>query len=151
MLLQALVFFTAVLAIEYGVLGRLVYFIGNKLRGSAGADEEYQVDEEEDSDVKAERERIHNSPVTKLMETDALILKSLSKSYGRLKAVKGISVGMAGQECFGLLGQNGAGKTTTFKMLTGDVFVDSGNAYVNCYDVKQHLKRVRLSFQSHFK
>jgi ABC-type multidrug transport system ATPase subunit len=40
-------------------------------------------------------------------------------------AVDNICVGIAQQECFGLLGQNGAGKTTTFKMLTGDVIPTS--------------------------
>jgi ABC-type uncharacterized transport system ATPase subunit len=44
-------------------------------------------------------------------------------------AVDNICVGIAQQECFGLLGQNGAGKTTTFKMLTGDVIPTSGNAW----------------------
>lgn len=34
-------------------------------------------------------------------------------------------------ECFGLLGINGAGKTTTFKMLTGKIPVDEGDAYFN--------------------
>lgn len=36
-------------------------------------------------------------------------------------------------QCFGLLGVNGAGKTSTFKMLTGDISVSSGEAYVDGY------------------
>ncbi|XP_069101650.1 phospholipid-transporting ATPase ABCA3-like [Argopecten irradians] len=139
MAIQAIFFFVVVLAIEYGVLGQLVYCIC----GSSQFDEENMTGEEEDSDVKEEREKISNSPLTKLMETDALILKGLSKSYGRVKAVRGISVGISSQECFGLLGQNGAGKTSTFKMITGEVFVDNGNAYLNSFDVKRHLKQVQ--------
>lgn len=34
-------------------------------------------------------------------------------------------------QCFGLLGVNGAGKTSTFKMLTGDISVTSGEAFVD--------------------
>lgn len=37
------------------------------------------------------------------------------------------------RQCFGLLGINGAGKTTTFKMLTGDIPVSSGEAFLNGY------------------
>ena len=36
-------------------------------------------------------------------------------------------------QCFGLLGVNGAGKTSTFKMLTGDISVSSGEAFVDGY------------------
>lgn len=36
-------------------------------------------------------------------------------------------------QCFGLLGINGAGKTTTFKMLTGDIPVSSGEAFLSGY------------------
>ncbi|XP_060076879.1 phospholipid-transporting ATPase ABCA1-like [Ylistrum balloti] len=142
MALQAVFFFVVVLAIEHGVLGKLLYCVCSSC-GPPQSDEEHQTGEAEDSDVKAERERIWNSPLTKLMETDALIIKGLSKSYRRVKAVRGISVGVASQECFGLLGQNGAGKTTTFKMITGDVFVNNGNAYLNSFDVKRHLKQVQ--------
>lgn len=46
-------------------------------------------------------------------------------------AVNNITVGVKKGECFGLLGVNGAGKTTTFKMLTGDLNVTSGNAFID--------------------
>jgi ABC-type Fe3+/spermidine/putrescine transport system ATPase subunit len=45
-----------------------------------------------------------------------------------------------------LLGQNGAGKTTTFKMLTGDVHVTSGNAYLKEHNVATQIKQVRHSW-----
>ena len=54
-------------------------------------------------------------------------------------------VGVPEQECFGLLGQNGAGKTTTFKMLTGDVSVTSGNAYLRGHNVLTQIKQVQLA------
>ncbi|KAJ8311155.1 hypothetical protein KUTeg_011294 [Tegillarca granosa] len=103
------------------------------------------VEEQEDDDVSAERKRITNTPLENLLETDSLVIQGLSKQYGGYKAVDNISFGISNQECFGLLGQNGAGKTSTFKMLTGDLTVTSGNAYLHVYDIKQHLKQLPLS------
>ena len=54
-------------------------------------------------------------------------------------AVTGVKQG----ECFGLLGINGAGKTTTFKMLTGDVQMTSGEAYLDGHSVKTNIRNVR--------
>ena len=54
-----------------------------------------------------------------------------------------INLGVPLGECFGLLGINGAGKTTTFKMLTGDLQVSEGDAYVNHYSIRADIKKVR--------
>jgi ABC-type uncharacterized transport system ATPase subunit len=40
-----------------------------------------------------------------------IVIKNLIKYYDNFLAVDNICVGIAQQECFGLLGQNGAGKT----------------------------------------
>ena len=53
-----------------------------------------------------------------------------------------VVVGIKQGECFGLLGINGAGKTTTFKMLTGDVQMTSGEAYLDGYSVKTNIRNV---------
>lgn len=45
-------------------------------------------------------------------------------------------------ECFGLLGVNGAGKTSTFKMLTGDVKISSGEAFVRGVSLKTDMPEV---------
>lgn len=45
-------------------------------------------------------------------------------------------------ECFGLLGVNGAGKTTTFKMLTGDVKISHGDAWVRGLSLKSDMNKV---------
>ena len=78
---------------------------------------------------------------------DTLVLSGLYKQYGTLLAVDHISVGVPQQECFGLLGQNGAGKTTTFKMLTGDIPVTGGNAYLMGHDIKNNLQQVKKNEQ----
>jgi ABC-2 type transport system ATP-binding protein len=59
----------------------------------------------------------------------------LARSFGRIEAVRGISIDIAAGETFGLLGPNGAGKTTTLSMLStlleptrGDVLVFGASA-----------------------
>ena len=41
-----------------------------------------------------------------------------------------LMIDLSSVQCFGLLGVNGAGKTSTFKMLTGDIPVTAGEAFV---------------------
>jgi len=54
----------------------------------------------------------------------------LSKSYGTLAAVSGITLRVNAGEIVGLLGPNGAGKTTTVSMLCGLVAPDRGSVRV---------------------
>lgn len=51
---------------------------------------------------------------------------SLRKTYGRVRAVEGVSFTVHPHETFGLLGPNGAGKTTTLHMIVGLLRQDSG-------------------------
>ncbi|KAM7366215.1 hypothetical protein PAMP_015674 [Pampus punctatissimus] len=57
-------------------------------------------------------------------------------------AVNRLCVGIPAAECFGLLGINGAGKTTTFKMLTGDIPVSGGEAFLNGYSIRTEMRDV---------
>jgi len=50
----------------------------------------------------------------------------LEKTYGRTKALKGLSFVVRPGECYGLLGHNGAGKTTALRMVCGSAVVDRG-------------------------
>jgi ABC-2 type transport system ATP-binding protein len=54
--------------------------------------------------------------------------KNLVKRYGRIEALKGVSLKVEGGEIFGLLGQNGAGKTTLIKVLLGITSRTEGEA-----------------------
>lgn len=54
--------------------------------------------------------------------------RELRKSYGRLEALKGVSVRVEEGQIYGLLGQNGAGKTTLIKILLGIVRKTAGDA-----------------------
>jgi ABC-2 type transport system ATP-binding protein len=67
----------------------------------------------------------------------------LSKKYGDLEAVKGISFAVQEGEVFGLLGPNGAGKTTAISMLTGVLEPTSGTARIGGHDIKRELKQVK--------
>jgi branched-chain amino acid transport system ATP-binding protein len=53
--------------------------------------------------------------------TPLLHLNDVSRFFGALKAVDGVSVTVAAGEALGVIGPNGAGKTTLFNLVTGDV------------------------------
>ena len=64
------------------------------------------------------------------MEEIVLEAMDIAKSYGDVRAVRGISFRVRRGEIFGLLGPNGAGKTTTISMLTGLLEPDGGEIRV---------------------
>ena len=72
-----------------------------------------------------------------------LEVKELSKSYGNIKAVGGISFEIQKGEIFGLLGPNGAGKTTTISMLSCLIKPDSGDAFVDGYSISKDSMEVK--------
>lgn len=72
----------------------------------------------------------------------------LTKNYGAVTAVSGISFDVRAGEVLGFLGPNGAGKTTTMKILTSFLAPTSGRAEVAGYDVfEQSLEaRARIGY-----
>lgn len=75
-----------------------------------------------------------------------MVVYQLEKSFGSYAAVRGLSFGVHGGECFGLLGVNGAGKTTTFRMITGDEVPSKGDAIANYYKLSKNKKAVSMRF-----
>jgi ABC-2 type transport system ATP-binding protein len=67
----------------------------------------------------------------------------LTKQFGKLAAVSGVSLEVGAGEVFGFLGPNGAGKTTTIRMLTGLVRPTSGSALVAGFDVVAEPRQVK--------
>ncbi len=61
--------------------------------------------------------------------------ESLSKAFGTLTAVDGVSFEVREGEIFGLLGPNGAGKTTTINMICGVLKPDAGHVRLAGKDV----------------
>lgn len=62
---------------------------------------------------------------------DIIRIENLTKHYGKVRAVDGISLCVRKGEIYGFLGLNGAGKTTTIRMLLGMVRPTSGSCYLN--------------------
>ena len=67
----------------------------------------------------------------------------LSKFYGQLHAVEGVSFDVARGEIFAFLGPNGAGKSTTIKMLCTLARPTSGSATVDGFDIRTQPQAVR--------
>ncbi len=70
-------------------------------------------------------------------------VEGLTKEFGPLKAVDGVSFEIEEGEIFGFLGPNGAGKTTTINMLTTLLRASGGKAEVNGLDIHKHPNEVR--------
>ncbi|XP_061107852.1 phospholipid-transporting ATPase ABCA1-like [Conger conger] len=129
MSIQGAIMFTVTLLIQYKF-----FFKPSSVGGASHSTAE------EDEDVARERARVQQGGA----QHDLLRVCDLSKVYRKKKipAVDRISVGIPAAECFGLLGINGAGKTTTFKMLTGDIAVSSGEAFLNGYSIRTQMRDV---------
>ncbi|KAL3070539.1 hypothetical protein niasHT_032329 [Heterodera trifolii] len=89
---------------------------------------------EEDKDVHEEREFVKQQGAANFI----LYINELSKYYGNVPAIDGITFGVQRDDCFGLLGVNGAGKTTTFDILSGIKFATSGTAAISGVCVSKH-------------
>ncbi|MBI5949955.1 MAG: ABC transporter ATP-binding protein [Chloroflexi bacterium] len=60
----------------------------------------------------------------------AVVVSGLAKSYGRVRAVDGVSFEVREGEIFGIIGENGSGKTTTVECLQGLRDRDAGDVRV---------------------
>lgn len=65
-----------------------------------------------------------------MTEETALTIHGLTKSYGPVKALRGVDLEVRRGEIFGFLGPNGAGKTTTIRCLLDLIRPDGGTARV---------------------
>lgn len=77
------------------------------------------------------------------MNTTALVLDNVVKTYGDVNAVDGLSFRVNRGEILCLLGPNGAGKTTTIEMCEGFTKPTSGNIDVLGLDPSRHPDAVR--------
>ncbi len=72
-----------------------------------------------------------------------VICENISKSYGKVEALKNISFEVGTGEVFGLIGPDGAGKTTLFRVLTTLIKPNKGKATVKGWDVVANFKEIR--------
>ena len=74
---------------------------------------------------------------------EGIIISDITKSYGKTKALDGVSFSVDKGELFGLIGPDGAGKSTLFKILATLLLPDSGNASMSGLDVVKDYKKLR--------
>lgn len=73
----------------------------------------------------------------------AIKVGSLTKRYGKVTALDGVSFDVARGELFGLIGPDGAGKTTLFRLLTTLLNPDEGRAEVDGCDIVRDYRAIR--------
>jgi simple sugar transport system ATP-binding protein len=64
------------------------------------------------------------------MADDLIRMENINKFYGRIHALRGVSLTVKTHEVVGLLGDNGAGKSTLIKVLSGAVPLTSGDIII---------------------
>ncbi|PDO10783.1 MAG: ABC transporter [Candidatus Reconcilbacillus cellulovorans] len=70
-------------------------------------------------------------------------IRDLTKTYGALKALDGLTMTVREKTVYGFVGPNGAGKTTAMAIVATLIRPTSGTARVGGYDVTEHPDRVR--------
>lgn len=88
------------------------------------------------------------------MSPSLLKVYGLSKAYGAIQAVDGVSFEVQPGEIFGVIGPNGSGKTTLFNSMLGQITPDSGKIELKGEDVTRlgpmelNLRGVGRTFQT---
>ena len=77
------------------------------------------------------------------MTEDAIVVEGLAKSYGSVRALRGVDFAASSGSVLGLLGPNGAGKTTAVRILATLMKPDSGTARVAGLDVVRDAAALR--------
>merc|ERR1719183_1043554 len=167
MLCSAIAYFLLLLLLESSFFSRLSCSL---MRASTpAASSKDSTAGSEDDDVRQERLRLGSAAESDMSvqpgagERDVLSIRELRKEWppsvpgeAPKLAVKSLSLGVPGGQCFGLLGVNGAGKTTTLSILSGEVGATSGNAMVAGSSIKTQLRSVQSKmgycpqFDAHF-
>jgi ABC-2 type transport system ATP-binding protein len=85
-----------------------------------------------------------------MRERQAIEVEVLTKRFGGVTAVDGVSFSIGSGSITGILGGNGAGKTTTLGMLLGLILPTSGSVHILGHDALADRHRVlhRINFQS---
>ncbi|TZF99199.1 ABC transporter ATP-binding protein (plasmid) [Chryseobacterium panacisoli] len=74
---------------------------------------------------------------------NSVVVKNITKTYGKVKAVDDVSFEVKKGELFGLIGPDGSGKTSIFRILTTLLLADGGTATVEGHDVIKDYQVIR--------
>ena len=74
----------------------------------------------------------------------AIEVNTLTKRFDEVIAVNRITFSVNKGEMFGFLGPNGAGKTTTIRMLTGLLTPDSGDVFIEGFDIRKNPIKAKM-------
>lgn len=151
--------YCALWSVIYLALGAVLYFFvillleakGNAIARSVASTNSHAPSYyDEDEDVTRERAevekdsnyavRVVNLMVEYVIYREGCCRKKRPESTKL--AVKGVSFGVKKGECFGLLGTNGAGKTSTFKVLSGEILPNYGQAQIAGLNVETEMKAI---------
>jgi ABC-type branched-subunit amino acid transport system ATPase component len=81
---------------------------------------------------------LHERNIEKVVEKQILKIENITKSYGPVQALRGVSLTIRKGSIHGLLGENGAGKSTLVSIISGQIPPTSGKILLN----EQLLERV---------
>ena len=77
--------------------------------------------------------------------SDAIVTEGISKKYGNITALDGVTLSVPSGMLFGLIGPDGAGKTTLYKILSTLLLPDNGAATINGMDIRRDYRKIRAS------
>ena len=70
-------------------------------------------------------------------------VRNVRLSYGKIQALKDVSLEVEEDSLFGIIGPDGAGKTSLFRIMTTLIVPDSGSAHVCGYDTVKDMMEIR--------
>jgi|SRR3989344_1939482 len=78
-----------------------------------------------------------------MAEVPSIFADSISKSYGKFKALDNVSIAIRKGEIYGLIGPNGAGKSTLSRIITGLLKQDSGKIFINGKELEKNFGKLK--------
>src|SRR5690606_27703989 len=72
-----------------------------------------------------------------------IVVRGLSKRYGKFEAIRGLEFHVRHGEVFGFLGPNGAGKSTTMRIIAGLIQPTKGEVVVDGHDLQREPLAVK--------
>jgi ABC-type branched-subunit amino acid transport system ATPase component/ABC-type branched-subunit amino acid transport system permease subunit len=130
--IQGVIYGLAIVAVTFAAPEGVYWKIRDKLqrRGSGEASVPFDASSRQFAAAPPASEPARPRPEPGAGRT-ILDVQDLSKSFGGLKAVRGVSFKVAEGEILGIIGPNGAGKTTLFNLLNGFPQPDRGQVLLN--------------------